>query len=93
MTEETSIVGIPWYRKRDYARIVSLMADTGQLPNSYERWRYRAERLERALRAAGKTSMRALIEPKAFARWCAAHRLKANAHSRLLYVEMALRTE
>ncbi len=93
MSEETSIVGIPWYRKRDYARIVSLMADTGQLPKSYERWRERAERLERSLRAAGRRSMRALIEPKAFARWCASHRLKANAHSRLLYVEKALKSE
>jgi hypothetical protein len=86
-------VGIPWYRKRDYQRILAIMTDRANLPRSYENWRSRAEILEKRLQATGRPSVRALIEPKNFARWCAVNRLKANAHARLLYIEESLREE
>lgn len=86
-------VGIPWYRKRDYDRILSIMTDRAQLPRSYESWRYRVEVLEQRLRDRGRSSVRTFIEPKNFSRWCASNRLKANAHSRLLYVEESVRVD
>jgi hypothetical protein len=79
-------VGIPWYRKRDYERIRSIMTDHAQLPQTYENWRSRAETLENRLRQ----SVRTVIDPKTFARWCASNRLKANAYARLIYVETSL---
>lgn len=84
-------VGIPWYRRRDYERILSMMADGGHLPRSYESWRFKAETLEQRLRENGHTAVRAVIEPKSFSRWCAANRLKANAQARLLYAEQSTR--
>jgi hypothetical protein len=83
-------VGIPWYRKRDYERILAVMADRALLPRTYESWRSRAETLEKRLQATGRPPVRALIEPKRFARWCAVNRLKTNAHARLLYIEESL---
>lgn len=80
-------VGIPWYRRRDYERILAIMTDAGHLPRSYESWRYKAETLEQRLRENGHQAVRAVIDPKDFARWCAANRLKANAQARLLYVD------
>ncbi|MEJ8573270.1 hypothetical protein [Microbaculum marinum] len=93
MSAVVEAVGIPWYRKRDYERILSIMIDRAQLPRSYDSWRFRAETLEQRLTASGRHSVRTVIEPKNFARWCTANRLKANAHARLLYIEESLREE
>ena len=87
-TDET--VGIPWYRRRDYERILTMMSDRAQLPRSYERWRLRAEILEQRLRDTGKSSVRMTIDPKLFARWCATNKLRTNAHARLLYVHHSI---
>jgi len=86
-------VGIPWYRRRDYDRILAIMTDRAQLPRSYESWRSRAEVLEQRLKQKGRSSVRAVIEPKDFARWCSTNRLKANAHARLLYVQESVKPE
>jgi hypothetical protein len=90
MSIANASVGIPWYRKRDYERILSIMTDQAQLPRTYESWRSRAESLENRLRGSGRQSVRTLIDPKTFARWCASNRLKANAYARLMYVETSL---
>lgn len=87
MAENEAAVGIPWYRRRDYSRILSIMTDRGQLPRSYDLWRQKAETLEQRLRDAGRPAVRMTIDPRAFQRWCAANRLSANAHARLLYIQ------
>ena len=92
MTITDTSVGIPWYRRRDYERILSIMTDHAAMPRSYESWRSRAETLEKRLQESGRRSVRALIEPKSFSRWCATNRLKANAHARLLYIEESLKS-
>ncbi len=86
-----AIIGIPWYRRRDYPEILSIMADGGHLPPSYDRWRVGAEYLEERVRANGRETVRYVIEPKAFRRWCAAQRFAANAQARLVFVEESLR--
>ncbi len=93
MTDTGVAVGIPWYRKRDYERILAIMADRAQLPRSYEKWRNRVEVLEQRLRDTGKPTMRMTIDPKDFSKWCSSNRLSANAHSRLLYVDQSIRGE
>lgn len=88
-----STVGIPWYRRRDYERILAIMADRAQLPRSYETWRNRAEFLEQKVRDSGRPTVRLTIDPKAFSRWCSANRLNTNAHARLLYIDQSVRGE
>ncbi len=91
MAGTDTTVGIPWYRKRDYERILAIMADRAQLPRSYEKWRSRAEILEQRLRDSGKPTVRLTIDPKDFSRWCSANRLSANAHARLLYIDQSVK--
>ncbi len=91
MADIAATVGIPWYRKRDYERILSMMADRAQLPRSYEKWRSRVEVLEQRLHETGKPTIRMTIDPKDFARWCSLNKLNANAHARLLYVDESVR--
>jgi hypothetical protein len=69
------------------------MADGGHLPSSYDRWRVGAVDLEERVRANGREAVRTVIEPKAFRRWCAAHRLAANAQARLVFIEECLRAD
>jgi len=93
MANGDDAVGIPWYRKRDYERILALMTDRAHMPRSYERWRHRVTILEQRLRDTGRPTMRMTIDPKVFSRWCSAYRLKANAHARLLYIDQSIRSD
>lgn len=91
MGETTAAVGIPWYRRRDYAEILSIMSDGRHLPTSYDRWRLRAEDLEQRVRANGRETVRAVIEPREFRRWCAVNRHRSDAPARLAFIEYSLR--
>jgi hypothetical protein len=86
MNEPARRVGLPWYRREDYQRIREMMTDRHNLASSYETWLAAAENNETVGRGAGLQIRRILIEPEAFARWCAAKGLEPDAAARRDYV-------
>ncbi|MHA3791621.1 hypothetical protein [Sphingomonas sp. YL-JM2C] len=68
-------VGICWYRRADYKRVLEIMADRDVLPSTFDKWQSRAEGAERALKGAGHQVYRAVIDPDHFVEWC-----NANGH-------------
>lgn len=75
-------VGIPWYFRQDYRRILEIMEDANLLPATYEAWLKAAEGLERRLKKEGHIVVRAEIDPDEFPRWCAAQGLPVDADAR-----------
>lgn len=84
--------GIAWYRRQDYPRILRVMDDAEVLPPTWEKWHYRADRLERDLKRRSAVTLRAVIDPDDFPAWCAAQGLNVDAHARNAFAaEMAAR--
>lgn len=81
--------GIPWYEREDYRRVLEVMADADLLPPTYEKWRYKADRLERDIQRLGGIAIRAQIDPDAFVRWCAARGLNVDADARSQFASEA----
>ncbi|MBJ6123982.1 hypothetical protein [Microvirga splendida] len=84
--EPTRQIGLPWYRREDYPRIREMMADRHNLAPTYESWLAAAENNESVGRDAGLHVNRILIEPEAFARWCAAQGVEPDSAARRDYV-------
>lgn len=78
-----SAIGIAWYKRSDYARILEIMEDREKLPVTFDKWQSKAEQLERQSRAAGKTVVRAYIDPDHFVAWCAANKVHVDANARM----------
>ncbi|MBM1171721.1 hypothetical protein [Microvirga arabica] len=79
-------IGLPWYRREDYPRIREMMADRHNLAPTYESWLAAAENNEEVGRQAGLHVSRILIEPEAFARWCAKKNVEPDSAARRDYV-------
>ena len=75
-------MGIGWYEREDYARILEIMEDAHLLPRTYDEWRERAELGERQQKEAGVSVIRAVIKPEEFLAWCRALGLKVDAQAR-----------
>lgn len=76
------IVGMVWYKPEDYDTCRRIMRDGDKFPASYHLWRMNAETGEKRLRRAGKTVVRAFIDPETFPDWCRARGLDLDAHAR-----------
>jgi hypothetical protein len=79
-------IGLPWYRREDYSRIREMMADRHNLASTYETWLAAAENNETVGRQAGLHVTRILIEPEAFAQWCAEKGMEPDSAARRDYV-------
>ena len=78
-------MGIPWFNREDYPRILKVMVDVDVLPATYEGWYYRAERTEREIERSGALVVRAIIDPDEFIAWCAKEGLNIDAKARTAY--------
>ena len=76
-------VGIGWYYRQDYRRILEIMEDADKLPATYDQWLKSAETGERELKRAGHIVVRAVIEPEEFLAWCRARGLNVDAKARM----------
>ncbi|WP_262027275.1 hypothetical protein [Microvirga sp. Mcv34] len=85
-------IGLPWYSREDYPRIRTMMTDRHNLASTYEMWLASAENNETVGQQAGLRIERILIEPAAFAKWCAEQGLEPDGKARTTYVaEMCAR--
>ena len=79
-------IGLPWYSRDDYVRIREMMNDRHNLAPTYDAWLAAAENNESVGREAGLQILRIMIEPEAFARWCAERGVEPGSPARMEYV-------
>lgn len=82
-------VGIAWYRREDYHRILDVMADAHRLPPTYESWLKAAEQGIRQLEAAGHVTVKVQLDPDLFVTWCRQRDLNVDARARIAYASEA----
>lgn len=76
------VVGIPWYRREDWERLMEIFEDADILHDTFEDWRKDAGNTEGSLRRQGQIVVRAYIDPEAFPDWCRAKGVGIDAQAR-----------
>jgi len=78
-------VGLTWYYRGDYKRVLEIMTDSETFPATYEKWVRTAEAAEKHAQRSGRMVVRAMIDPQTFVSWCKSRGMEANAHARIAY--------
>ena len=82
-------VGMAWFARADYPRLLDLMHDSDRLPEIYDAWRMSAEQVEGVVAGSGVAVVRVPVEPEAFAAWCAARDLRRDGAARARFATEA----
>lgn len=82
----TRRIELPWYSRENYPGILAVVADPHNFASTYDQWLMAAENNERVARQAGLEIDRVMIEPEAFARWCAEKGIAPDSAARRNYV-------
>lgn len=75
-------VTLNWYRREDYARLLTIFEDADKLPATFDEWLKKAEHGEEFLRKSGKRVIRIVIDPDEITACCEAQKLKLDSHGR-----------
>src|ERR1700746_3679916 len=63
---------VPWFRRKDYKHIRSIMDDADQFPETFDEWEKIANRRLASAAAAGVTIAPGLLDPAEFLAYCKA---------------------
>jgi hypothetical protein len=74
-----------WYRRADYDRILAIMDDSEEFPNSFEEWEQTARHQVAAARSRGATIKEVFIEPERFVAFCKRKGFSKNGVARAEY--------
>jgi len=83
--QSVTTVGLTWYYRGDYKRVLEIMADADTFPPTYDMWVRTAEAAEEHARKSGRIVVRAMIDPQTFVSWCKSRGMEANAQARIAY--------
>ena len=87
------VVALPWYHRDDYANLLLLFSDPDKVPDTYDAWLKRAERIERQFQKAGFAVARVLIQPRPFIAWCREQHVPPDQAARLNYANIVARLD
>jgi hypothetical protein len=86
-------VGVPWYSRVDYPRILAIMEDAATLAPSYDGWLVAAQNNEAEARRAGIEVVRVPLDPETFTRWCADRGSARTRAARVAFVNEVMRRD
>ena len=69
---------VPWYRRKDYRRIRSIMDDGDKFPKTFDEWEGTAKRRLASAAAAGVTIQPVTIDPGEFLAYCKSQNFSAR---------------
>lgn len=89
---EGKTVGVPWFRKEDYPKLLLLLPDASYLPRTYEEWMVEASSFCESLNRDGVGTIKIVIDLDNFPFWCARQNKKLDVSARRDFAhEMATR--
>ena len=84
------IIGIAWYKRKDYPALRAIMDDAHVLPADHATWLSKANSVVLLEMALGNKIVRVTIDPGAFLAWCEATRQPVDARARSRYVHFII---
>ena len=84
------IIGIAWYKRKDYPALRAIMDDAHVLPADHETWLSKAYSIVLLEMALGNKIVRVTVDPGPFLAWCEATRQPVDARARSRYVNLII---
>jgi hypothetical protein len=69
---------VPWFRRKDYKHIRSIMDDADEFPETFDEWEKAAKRRLASAAAAGVSIQPVMLDPGEFLAYCKAKNLSAH---------------
>lgn len=89
MPTDNRVVGLVWYTRENYPRILDVMEDRDVLPDTFDDWQHRAEEGRKKLFSQGFAVLKVQLDADEFVAWCRARALHVDASSRSAYANEA----
>lgn len=86
---QVQAIGMPWYTRDNWPRLMAMFEDRHKLHRTYDEWLRAAEAGCKAQEVKGVRVVRANIDPDDFAQWCKAKGLKLDANGRMAFANEA----
>lgn len=93
LSSPVRVVGMVWYRRKDYEAVRAIMVDSEDLPDTYDKWFYQADKTAKQLKRHGLMVERVYINPQEFPEWCKAKGMPLNASARSAFASEGSRQE
>jgi hypothetical protein len=84
------VMGVAWYRREEWPKLLAAAADRGQLEDTYDEWLLSAEQLLSQLSAKGIELKKVDIDVDALIAWCRDKQLPLDGEARSRYVSEIL---
>ena len=85
MDPQVKYIGMAWYRRKDYKKLLKLFVDSSKLPKTYDKWLKLAQKGFDDLVIQGCIVEEVYIDPETFPTWCVAHGLDIDAKARVRF--------
>ena len=84
--ERTVVVGVAWFDRKQWKRLIEAVEDRHELDDTYEQWQRSALDAERMIESQGQKVERVHVEVESLVSWCKEKGLPVNGKSRAEYV-------
>jgi hypothetical protein len=79
-------IAVAWYRADQWAQLLQVSADAGDLESTYEQWHEQATRKMKLFRAQGMNVHEVPIDVDELLKWCEAQDRPVDAEARASFV-------
>jgi hypothetical protein len=79
---DAMLVGLAWYTREDYPKVLDVMQDAESLDETFDEWEESARKVEDMLRKERHAVIHVMIRPGMFLEWCTLLGLRPDAKAR-----------
>ncbi len=80
------VMGVGWYRKDQWDRLLEISADADDLEDAYEKWLEQAEVKFEQLRQEGVNVVKTPVDVNELLEWCQSHGRPVDGKARAAFV-------
>ncbi|HET7099985.1 MAG TPA: hypothetical protein VFJ52_02450 [Terriglobia bacterium] len=83
---KNTVVGIAWYRRDQWPRLLEISADWSDIEDSYDHWLVHATEAFETMRNEGLKPVKVDIDTEELLAWCASRKIHLDGRARARYV-------
>ena len=84
------IIGVAWYKKDQWNRLLDISEDASELEETFEEWKSNALKKIKSIEKQGAIVEKIPVDTEELLAWCNTFRLSVNSRSRTEYVTKSL---
>jgi hypothetical protein len=90
-SESAAILGIAWYKREEWSRLLEISADRDELEDTYEEWLHNAETRLHEMAEAGINPTKIYINLDELQKWCIVQGRPLDGSARAVFTAEKLR--